>query len=387
MRRYQQFVYPLLIALSLFIVAVTLHATSRQAMALQHEELEKVGLIAEAMHRMTNLEVAEQEYSIILEVIQRNETVPVVLTDANRRPISLRNVDQKYHENAELIPKLLEELAQEHTPITIALPSGQNSYIYYGSSEALKGLRYFPYIQLSFIAVVVLLGYLVFAQSRQSEQNRIWVGLAKETAHQLGTPISSLLAWMHLMEEEKSVSPEMLQLLGMDIERLRRIADRFSKIGATPQLEDTDLEETITQSISYMQPRISQKISLLADIAPLEKTVRHNAVLMQWVLENLIRNAVDAITGDGVIAVRLSPGVRHVIIDCSDNGKGMTRAIRRRVFRPGYSSKTRGWGLGLSLSRRIVRNYHHGHLFIHRSDPNRGTTFRIMLPYRQPGET
>lgn len=371
------------VLLAIASIVATLYVTNRQTAELQREELEKIELIAEATRRMSDLTIQFQDYSFILEIIQRNETVPVVLTNGQGFPISIRNVPEEYLQRAERIPQLLDQLAQEHEPIVIHLPTGEENRIYYGSSAMLKELRYYPYVQLVFIGVIVLFGYLILRQTRLVEQNRIWVGFAKETAHQLGTPISSLMAWTHLLEEE-NVHDELAQSLRMDVNRLERVADRFSKIGATPQTNDTDIAATINQSVDYMRPRISQKIQLLAALPRTLHAVPHNAVLMQWVLENLIRNAVDAITGEGVIAVRLTYDYRYACIDCSDNGKGMNRSVRKRVFRPGYSTKMRGWGLGLSLAKRIVHDYHHGRIFVQRSEPNRGTTFRVMIP-RQKG--
>lgn len=383
MRSIRGIAIKLVVLLSVGSIVATLYITNRQTAALQREELEKIALIAEATRRMSDLTIQFQDYSFILEIIQRNETVPVVLTNGQGFPISIRNVPEEYLQNADRIPQLLEQLEREHPPIVIHLPSGEENRIYYGSSAMLKELRYYPYVQLIFMGVVVLLGYLILRQTRLMEQNRIWVGFAKETAHQLGTPISSLMAWSLLLEEE-NVHEELAQSLRMDVDRLERVADRFSKIGATPQTNDTDIAATIMQSVDYMRPRISQKIQLLAALPRTCYGVPHNAVLMQWVLENLIRNAVDAITGEGVIAVRLTYDHRYALIDCSDNGKGMPRRVRKRVFRPGFSTKMRGWGLGLSLAKRIVRDYHHGRIYVQRSELNRGTTFRVMIP-RQKG--
>lgn len=367
------------VLLAIGSIVATLYVTNRQTAELQREELDKIALIAEATRRMSDLSIQFQDYSFILEIIQRNETVPVVLTNGQGFPISIRNVPETYLQHAERIPQLLDQLAQEHEPIAIRLPTGEENRIYYGSSAMLKELRYYPYVQLLFIGVVVLFGYLILRQTRLVEQNRIWVGFAKETAHQLGTPISSLMAWTHLLEEE-NVHEDLAQSLRMDVSRLERVADRFSKIGATPRTNDSNIAETIRLSVEYMRPRISQKIELLADLPKKLYGVPHNAVLMQWVLENLIRNAVDAITGEGVIAIRLSFDPRFACIDCSDNGKGMSRRLRKRIFRPGFSTKMRGWGLGLSLAKRIVRDYHHGKIFVQRSEPGRGSTFRVIIP-------
>lgn len=371
------------VLLAVASIVATLYVTNRQTAELQREELEKIELIAEATRRMSDLTIQFQDYSFILEIIQRNETVPVVLTNGQGFPISIRNVPEEYLQHAERIPQLLDRLAQEHAPIIIHLPTGEENRIYYGSSAMLKELRYYPYIQLLFISVIVLFGYLILRQTRLVEQNRIWVGFAKETAHQLGTPISSLIAWTHLLEEENA-HDDLVQSLRMDVNRLERVAERFSKIGATPQTNDRDIASTIHQSIEYMRPRISQKIELLEELPRVRKYVPHNSVLIQWVLENLIRNAVDAITGVGVIAVRLSFNHRFAIIDCSDSGKGMSRRLRRRIFRPGYTTKMRGWGLGLSLARRIVHEYHHGKIYVYRSEIARGTTFRITIPIKKP---
>lgn len=382
MRSWSGHAMRLVVLLAVVSIAATLYTTHRQMIELQREEEDKIALIAEATRRMSDLSIQYQDYSFILEIIQRNETVPVVLTSGQGYPISIRNVPEEYLQHAERLPELLKELAKEHEPIVIHLPSGEENRIYYGSSATLKQLRYYPYVQMLFISVVVLFGYLILRQTQQVEQNRIWVGLAKETAHQLGTPISSLLAWTHLLEDDGEHG-ELVESLKMDVDRLERIADRFSKIGATPQLTDSDIAGTINQSVEYMRSRISQRIDLLADLPPTLPSIPHNAVLMQWVLENLIRNAVDAIVGEGVIAVRLSADPNYVYIDCSDSGKGMSRRMRKRVFLPGYSTKMRGWGLGLSLARRIVHDYHHGRIYVQRSEPNRGTTFRIMLPLRK----
>lgn len=372
----------LLLAVIAIVLVMTLRTSWLQATGLAKEEREKAELIAEATRRMADLNTKAQDFDFILHIIQHNETVPIILVNEQHTPLSLRNIEQKYLDRAELLPQLLREMARAHDPIPITLPSGDKCYVYYGSSATLGRLRQYPYIQLGFISVVVLLSLLTMRQTKQADQNRLWVGLAKETAHQLGTPISSLLAWIHLLRDDNA-RPEIVDSLSTDVDRLQRIADRFSKIGTLPQLNDTDIKRTIAESVSYMRPRISQKIALVYLTEDIPYRIPHNALLLEWVLENLIRNAVDAISGEGIISIQLRMERNRALIDCSDSGKGMSRKTRMSIFSPGFTTKTRGWGLGLSLARRIIRNYHHGHLFVLRSEPNRGTTFRIVLPLYQ----
>ena len=363
------------------VVVMTLLVTSRQARVLAEEERAKLDLLAEATRRMADLTIPSQDYTFIYEVIQRNETVPVVLTDEDLYPLSIRNVPSEYTETAGGVAQLVEELGREHEPIRIELPSGGVNFIFYGSSEVLRQLRYYPYVQLLLILVLVLLGYVVVHHARRAEQNFVWVGMAKETAHQLGTPISSLMGWLHLLDEEES-QRELRESLALDVGRLQRVAERFSKIGAVPQLDDVDVVSTVRESVAYMQSRVPRRVVLELREPSLSLRVPHNAVLLQWVVENLIRNAVDAVGREGRIGVEVYFAPRWVYIDCRDSGCGIARGRWRAIFRPGYSTKSRGWGLGLSLARRIVREYHHGRIFVQWSSPSEGTLFRVMLRVR-----
>lgn len=368
-----------LLLLAMVVIALTLLITRRQANTLAQEERERIALWAEATQSMASADETVQDFTFLLRVIQANNHVPAVLTDANRYALATRNVPARYMQDPTQLAGYVEELAQEHEPIVITLPSGVQNFLYYGTSNTLRELRYYPYLQLLFIGAIAVLGYLLFRQNRAAEQSRIWVGMAKETAHQLGTPISSLMAWTRLLEEDEYM-PEFTESLNLDIDRLQRVANRFSKIGAIPQLDDSDLAATIASSVSYMQPRIPKGISLtFCDSGDVSEPVPHNSVLMQWVVENLIRNSVDAIHGEGHITLRLHYERGWAVVDCEDTGKGIGRNRRRSVFRPGYSTKTRGWGLGLSLARRIVRSYHRGSIFVLRSELGKGTTFRFTL--------
>ncbi|PID89901.1 MAG: hypothetical protein CSA97_05765 [Bacteroidetes bacterium] len=366
------------------VVLLTLWGSSRHAHELAAQERDKMYLWAEATRRMASQgQNTSQDYTYFLEVIMRNDNLPVILADDRGQPISLRNVPGANRISQEQVSELIATYAQQHPPITVELPSGQRHYIYYGDSQTLYELRFFPYIQLLMICVLVGLGYYALHQAKIGEQNRLWVGLAKETAHQLGTPISSLVAWHQLLEEEDQLQ-EFTESLALDIQRLERVADRFSKIGATPQLLDTDIAQTIRDSASYMRPRISHRIALNVSPPEQDEPIRHNAVLIQWVLENLIRNAVDAIEAEGQIDLTARCSGQSLVIDCRDTGRGIPRHKRRNIFSAGYTTKTRGWGLGLSLAKRIVREYHHGSIGILSSEVGKGTTIRIVLP-RSPG--
>jgi signal transduction histidine kinase len=267
----------------------------------------------------------------------------------------------------------------QNEPIEIEVADRGKNYIFYKDSYVLTQLRYFPYIQLVIIGIFLLVAYLIFSTSRRSEQNQVWVGLAKETAHQLGTPLSSMMAWVDYLES-KGLDQETITELHKDVNRLKTITDRFSKIGSVPVLKPENIVSLIYQSVSYFKTRASQKILFSIDVP--EETVIMvplNYQLFDWVIENLIKNAIDAMTRSGNINIQVFEEGKHVFIDISDSGKGIPRNMFKTIFNPGYSSKQRGWGLGLSLSKRIIREYHRGKIFVKSSTLGKGSTFRIML--------
>jgi len=258
----------------------------------------------------------------------------------------------------------------------------QKEYIYYGNSRLLKLLRYYPLSQLLVVLIVGFLGYIFFSYSRRAEQNRVWVGLAKETAHQLGTPLSSLTAWVEILRNEPHINPEIVIELSKDIQRLETITTRFSNIGSTPILKEEDLEELISSFIGYLKIRISTKvfIEIKSTMTP-GQTANVNKYLFEWVIENICKNAVDAMSGTGQMLIYLHEGKNNQLyIDISDTGKGILPANMSKIFNPGYSTKKRGWGLGLTLAKRIVENYHEGKLTLKSTEINKGSTFRIALP-------
>ncbi len=320
--------------------------------------------------------------SFFEEVVVNTATVPVIVTDSSRTNIlyfgggldsnRIRS-DEEYARNS------IKEMAAENKPIKIILPDVGVSYIFYESSFLLKQLTYYPYIQFFIIGLFLLVSYILFSFARKSEQNQVWVGLAKETAHQLGTPLSSMLAWMEMLKL-KGIDEETLTDINKDITRLETVAQRFSKIGSPPKLEKTDIVQVLNSSIEYIKIRSSSNIKFHINYFINEALiVPVNPPLFEWVLENIYRNAIDAVEGVGTITVDVMEDNDMIFIDVTDHGKGIPKSKLKTVFNPGYTSKKRGWGLGLSLSKRIIENYHKGKIYVKSSSLNRGTTIRIML--------
>src|SRR5690554_6774034 len=311
------------------------------------------------------------------ELIENAELVPVVLTDSSKQNVITSNLLQVETDSLQLAITL-EELSNANEPIKIYFSKNEVSYLFYATSPELVQLQYFPYIQFIIIGLFILIGYIIFSTFRKAEQNKVWAGMAKETAHQLGTPISSLMAWVQLldgMENTKDIAKEM----NKDVERLTQVTDRFSKIGADTQLSDADIVETTRHFVEYLRTRFPKKVSLDFSSSDEEIIIAHNAPLFEWVIENITKNAIDAMEGEGKIEVKIFRNNGQVNIDISDNGKGMTPAQQRNVFSPGFTTKKRGWGLGLPLAKRIIHEYHNGRLRILSSEVGKGTTFRIIL--------
>jgi two-component system, sporulation sensor kinase D len=324
--------------------------------------------------------------SFFSEVVLNSASVPVIITDSLRVPIrdekgrivSGNIPDAKMNDPA-FVKATIESMASHNTPIQVNLAETGIRYIYYEDSFLLTKLRYYPFIQLLVIGLFLLIAYLLFSQARRSEQNQVWVGMAKETAHQLGTPLSSMMAWVELLKL-KGVDHETLVEIEKDVNRLETITDRFSKIGSLARLEPTDIVKLIHDSISYIRSRTTQKVTFyISPNLATEIMVPLNIHLFEWVIENLCKNAVDAMEGNGEVHIDLSEDESHVIIDVADTGKGIPKSRYKTIFNPGYTSKQRGWGLGLTLSKRIVENYHSGKIFVRSSVLNKGTTFRILL--------
>jgi len=309
------------------------------------------------------------------ELIADARLMPVILVDAKKEHILASNLK----DTKEPLSVYLKKFKSMNAPIKIDLGNKNTHWLYYDQSPEVKQLRWFPYIQFSMIAIVVLIGYLVFSTFRRAEQNQVWAGMAKETAHQLGTPLSSLVAWVDLLES-KDTDPESLEEMRKDLSRLGKVTDRFSKIGSETKLESLDIVRTVTEILSYLKIRLSNKVVIEIDAKEQGLLVPHNAALIEWVIENITKNAVDAMGGSGRFSVSIVQNTHWIHIDLSDTGKGLTPKQFKTVFQPGYSTKKRGWGLGLSLAKRIIEDYHKGKILVLKSEINKGTVFRISLP-------
>jgi K+-sensing histidine kinase KdpD len=367
----------LLIAISIGVSS--LYYTNKLVKKLSFEESKKVELWAEATRQLGSSDIEQKDFGFLLEVIQNNRTVPVILTDSANNIISHRNLDSVKATNEKYLKAQLELMKKEKKRIVIDISSKNKNYIYYKESYLLHQLTYYPFIQLGVILLFILVAYLAFSSSRKAEQNQVWVGLTKETAHQLGTPTSSLMAWSELAKE-KDLDPILIHELEKDVKRLEIITERFSKIGSKPTLKPANLSEIIVSAVEYLQSRTSDKIKFKFNLQPGELIVPISNSLFEWVIENICKNAVDAIAGEGEISISLKLNKKKAIIDITDTGKGIPKSKFKTIFKPGYTTKTRGWGLGLSLAKRIVENFHQGKIIVLNSEIGKGSTFRIILP-------
>lgn len=351
---------------------------------------EKEGYIDNVVMMSDAMPVADINF--LLRIIEGNTTIPVLLLDENNNIIRFRNFDlpDPYNPadqfsdlspaNRKYLEDKLEDLSGTTNVIDIELDGGLVQHLYYEDSLLLQRLGYFPYVQLAVMIVFLLVVYFAVTSSKEAEQNKVWVGLSKETAHQLGTPISSLMAWMELLPE-MGADPDTCHEMDKDVRRLSTIASRFSKIGSKPTMIQEDAASLVSNATEYMSSRISSRIKLTSELPDRPIAVNASAPLFEWVMENLIKNAVDAMEGDGRIDIRLFDDRGRAVIEVSDTGKGISSKNKKRIFKPGYTTKKRGWGLGLTLAKRIIEQYHKGRIFVKESIPGRGTTFRIELPY------
>ena len=373
------------------IVAVSIYYNNFIVDILKAREKQSIELFARATEFLVQ-QGDEANVTFINEyIIKTNVTIPVILTDQFGEPTgAFRNLDidesKPPEELLQLLKEEVAEMKEDNEPIPIVYRNSLGEiesfeYIYYQNSDLLRQLNYYPYIQLAIILLFAGLTYLAFSYSRTAEQNRVWVGLAKETAHQLGTPLSSLMAWLeYLQADERTQGHEAVAEMGKDVEKLLMITERFSNIGSVPVLEPTDVYEVIQQSISYLQKRISTKVKFTISTVGKDIEAQINRPLFNWVIENLCKNAVDAMSGIGQIDIRIMRGSgQYIIIDVTDNGKGMSKAQAKKVFQPGFTTKKRGWGLGLTLAKRIIEIYHRGRIYVKHTEPDEGSTFRIML--------
>ncbi len=358
---------------------------------LKERETQQIKLYAKALEYTINETMDQDIYFVTDEILIQNNSIPRILMAENGEIISYRNIDvdssMSQAQQNKIIYDELEEMREAYEPIEVVDRDRDTNeivtinYVYYKNSFLLTQLSYYPYVQLSVIAIFGFISYMAFNYSKAAEQNRVWVGLAKETAHQLGTPISSLMAWVEYFKEQASIrDKELISELDKDIQKLQVITERFSNIGSEPVLKEADMEELIRNVVDYLKPRISPKVSIHIHALTPEITAQVNPPLFEWVIENLCKNAVDAMAGSGEININVLKGSEgRVFVDISDTGKGIPKAKIKQVFNPGFTTKKRGWGLGLTLAKRIIENYHQGKIFVKQSDENQGTTFRISI--------
>lgn len=391
-RRYGTYIFLLLSAL---VIGAFLYFSGSLVKDLSAQERARMQIWADATReiaRTTDFENSNIDF--LLSIIEANNTIPVLLTDDDGHILQQRNYELPQPEsdsysgaNADFLAQRYRRLLHSDNNIDITIAPGVVQHLYYEDSTLLRHLSVYPYVQLAVMAVFVLIVYFAVSSTKRAEQNKVWVGLSKETAHQLGTPISSLMAWVEMLrvsdpDTAAEVSSEVLDEMDKDLRRLETIASRFSKIGSRPSMECTDLNALIESSATYMKGRISSRIDLTINLPQEQLRASVSRPLIEWVMENLIKNAVDAMEARGSITVTLFRETISdtAIIEVTDTGKGMSRKMRKQVFNPGFTTKKRGWGLGLTLARRIIEQYHGGKIFVSASEPGVGTTFRIQLP-------
>lgn len=405
-RHYSKFIFLIITAV---VVIIFLRVSSGIVDGLATQERERMQIWADATQRIATItfELPEDmdsdggdvdsggmdssdDIEFLLSIIRRNHTIPVLLADAEGNILDHRNFDLpdpvdsvnpfvSTEANSQFLHEKYLKLRNSTNVIPINMGEGIVQYLYYEDSKMLKRLSYFSYLQLAVMLAFIVVVYFAVSSTKKAEQNKVWVGLSKETAHQLGTPISSLMAWMELLRAE-GIDPDIVGEMDKDVNRLSTIASRFSKIGSRPTLEAVDLRDVVQSATSYMGTRISSRITLryVADGTALPVNI--SRPLVEWVLENLIKNAVDAMEGAGSITLTTSVDGRSACIEVSDTGKGIPRKRQKTIFNPGYTTKKRGWGLGLTLAKRIVEQYHDGRIYVANSEPGVGTTFRILIP-------
>jgi len=372
----------LIFFISLLLGLGSIGYTHRLVEELREREDRQIRVLSAALDYAAT--TSENLTFINQEIIQQNYSFPIIMADGQGNPIDFRNIAFKNSRNQadsmQLLKKELLEMQEDYPPIVL---QEADIRIYYRNSELLTNLKYYPYIQLAVILLFGLLVYVVFNQSKLSEQNRVWAGLTKETAHQLGTPIASLMAWMDYLKNSPvwDENQEIIQEMDKDVAKLRVVTERFSSIGSSPVIQPENVYQIIEEGVSYLRPRISTKVEWEIQSDSKELVALLNKPLFDWVIENVCKNAVDAMKGKGVLRIVLfQESDKFVGIDISDTGVGIEKMKFKKVFTPGFSSRKRGWGLGLTLSKRIVEGYHGGKIFVKQSELGKGTTFRILLP-------
>lgn len=366
------------------MVALTIIVASTSLINyLRKEEIKRISLLSKAIRIQQEVKAPDSDVLDLLpDILNINNNIPFVVTDKNKQPILdlgfYRNIPENTVKDSLKLKKFITAMEKNYAPIEIKVPDGNNQFVYYDNSALLNNLRYSPYILVLFILLYFGFSFWFFRTIKKTDEGYLWAGLAKETAHQIGTPLSSMIGWMEIMKLDDPNS-EGVHEIEKDIERLRTISERFSKIGSIPELNDINFNEMIHENFDYLKTRISRKIDFTLHLPKYDILVPHNKILMSWVIENLVKNAVDAMKGVGTLQMFVFERNKNILIEVKDTGSGMTKQQARNAFKPGYSTKKRGWGLGLSLAKRVVQEYHNGDIKISQTEVGKGTTFRITI--------
>ena len=376
----KKMIWKLLLLMSAVVIAAgSLIYTNKLVEQIKKEERKKIEQWAEATRLVVN-EENDDILNFLVSIIDDNTTVPVILTNSDGKIISTLNLDSTRISDIKYVDHQLQKMQESGKVITFSFGEDETNYIYYRESTILRRLIHYPYLQLGIIILFIIVAYFAFSMARSAEQNQVWVGMARETAHQLGTPTSSLAAWTELLRQ-KIPGDSIPDEISNDVERLEKIADRFSKIGSKPALKESDINKIIEGTLQYLQSRLGSGIEIILDKdLKSDMKIPVNRSLFEWVLENLCRNAADAMSGKGIIRITPRRFQGHITIDICDQGKGISKRAWKTIFKPGYTTKERGWGLGLSLASRIIGEYHKGKIFVKSSDHEKGSCFRIILP-------
>ena len=368
-----------ILVLAIAIAIGSLWYTKILVSKLADEERNKVQIWAEANRELQETPLTGSVSLYLFKIMSENKTIPRILTDGKGKIITSVNLDPKYEDDPKYLKEQLAVMKSQNKPIEIELSDNQSNFIYYKESILLSYLHYYPYLQLFIILLFLSVVYFALQVSQNAEQNRLWVGMSKETAHQLGTPISSLLAWIELLKSREGDN-KLIQEVGKDVARLEKITERFSRIGSKPVLIETDICKIIKNAVDYLKIRTSSRVLFVQDFTDKEVILAPvNIELFEWVIENLCKNALDAMNNLGSITVTVKQSEHSVFIDFTDTGKGIPKSKFKTIFKPGFTTKIRGWGLGLSLAKRIIEIYHGGRIFVRYSEIGRGTSFRIVL--------
>ena len=375
--RYKTFGKSFLLLFAIVVGIGSLIYTEILVSKLKAEERKNVQLWAEAI-RLISVSDSSQNVDFPYSIIANNNTVPVILTDESDSIVSSRNIESEKQD----LRKVLNSMKEKNKPILINLENSHFNLIYYKDSIILTMLIFYPYIQVGFIFLFILVSYLAFRSSKKAQQNQVWVGMSKETAHQLGTPTSSLAGWIEILQNnypEVSITAE----LSRDVERLEKVTERFSRIGSKPSLTNENIVTIVSRSVDYLKSRASSKVRFIDEYTNKNAVIIPvNAALFEWVIENVSKNAIDAMEGNGDLTIRIGETDRHALIDISDTGKGIPKSVIKKIFNAGFTTKQRGWGLGLSLAKRIIEDYHNGKIFVRHSEIGKGSTIRIVMNKR-----